>query len=71
MKKYRLTKITVKTTEIISISKGAQDSVCPLCQQPLSALIAPNESSAGLQNSEPRLTELSPAVESAADELKK
>jgi hypothetical protein len=39
MKKYRLTKITVKTREIISVSKTAaeeiENSVCPVCHAPL------------------------------------
>lgn len=39
MKKYRLTKITVKTREIISAQKTApeeiENSVCPVCHAPL------------------------------------
>jgi hypothetical protein len=39
MKKYRLTKITVKTREIISVAKtaatGNEDTVCPVCRAPL------------------------------------
>jgi hypothetical protein len=41
MKKYRRTKITVKTREIVSLSKNAageiEISVCPVCQAALSA----------------------------------
>lgn len=39
MKKYRLTKITVKTKEIVVMRKNAADenqtAVCPACQAPL------------------------------------
>jgi len=39
MKKYRLTKITVKTREIVSVSKAsaheAAEAVCPFCHAPL------------------------------------
>lgn len=43
MKKYRQTRITVKTREIISVSRNAanetasdvQNHVCPLCRSPL------------------------------------
>ena len=43
MKKYRLTKITVKTREVISMSRAAkgeiQTSVCPVCHSPLAAIL--------------------------------
>jgi hypothetical protein len=56
MRKYRLTRITVKTREIVSLSKKAADenenSVCPVCHAPLSA---------SLPAAEKRLVELSPA----------
>jgi hypothetical protein len=49
MKKYRLTKITVKTREIISMSKTAagenENSVCPVCHAPLSAFLPAAEHS--------------------------
>ena len=39
MKKHRLTKITIKTREIISLPKNAadevQNSICPICHAPL------------------------------------
>lgn len=50
MKKYRLTKITVKTREIISLSKNAANeseiSICPVCHSPFSAMLPAAESSA-------------------------
>lgn len=42
MKKYRLTKITVKTREIISAQKNTtneiQTPVCPICHSPIAKL---------------------------------
>jgi len=56
MKKYRLTKITVKTREIVLLPKNAADRnenpVCPLCHAPLNA---------SLPAAEKRPVELSPA----------
>lgn len=48
MKKYRLTKITVKTREIISVpaaaaaaaANEAETAVCPVCRAPLPASLA-------------------------------
>lgn len=63
MKKYRLTKITVKTREIVSRSKNAASeieiSVCPVCHAPVSA---------PLPDAEKRLAELPPAT--ARNEIK-
>lgn len=45
MKKYRLTKITVKTREVISVPATAvnesETAVCPFCRAPLPALPPP------------------------------
>ena len=56
MKKYRLTKITVKTREIISVPATAanenETAVCPVCHAPLPSLSLPNTEAAdaGLLN---------------------
>jgi len=61
MRKYRLTKITVKTKEIISTAKHEQDSTCPFCHQSLSALIPATEGSAVPPDIKKRTAELPPA----------
>jgi hypothetical protein len=70
MRKYRLTKITVKTREIISMSKETSDSTCPVCHQPLSALRPAAESSAVLPKTEKRTAELPPADLAEIDKQK-
>jgi hypothetical protein len=47
MKKYRLTKVRIKTREIISVAGYAetenQAPVCPVCHSPLAAALSPIE----------------------------
>jgi hypothetical protein len=42
MKKYRLTKITVKTREIVSLATApatvTPENICPVCHSPLSKI---------------------------------
>jgi hypothetical protein len=50
MKKYRLTKITVKTREIISVSKTTaanetEIEICPVCHTPRPVLLPAAENS--------------------------
>jgi len=60
MKKYRLTKITVRTREMVAMSKNAeietQISVCPICHSPVSQSLPIVGT-----NFEKQLTELPPA----------
>ena len=59
MKRYRLTEITFKTREIVSVSKQAQDSICPLCHQSLSNSIPVEQNSAEMQKTERQTAEFS------------
>lgn len=63
MKKHRLTKITIKTRETVSLSKNAANetpfAVCPVCHTPISIQLPPVENSAA--ESEKRLL---PAINS-------
>ena len=65
MKKYRLTKITVKTREIVSMSKNmeseTQSSVCPICHSPLALSLSAAENSNAETNRETRLAAFPPA----------
>jgi hypothetical protein len=74
MKKYRLTKITVKTREIISFSKDTtdemQNAVCPVCQAPLPFSLPVTENSAGAANARKRPNEILPAKVSGDQEKK-
>lgn len=61
MKKYRLTKITVKTKETISLSNEAvgetQMPVCPFCHHALPTPLAAAENSAAeINTNEPQST---------------
>lgn len=63
MKKYRRTKITVKTREIISVSKTAtneiETAVCPVCHTPLPVLLsaAENSNDAALIDEQTKISE--------------
>lgn len=74
MKKYRLTKITVKTREIVSMSKDSADDIhipiCPICHSPLNSSLPAAENSAVETNVEKRLATLSPAEVSDEREIK-
>jgi len=48
MRKYRLTKITVKTREVVLMTNQTKETSCPLCHQALSVLI-PSEKSPAAQ----------------------
>jgi hypothetical protein len=58
MKRYRLTKITVKTKEIISLrtdqTNGQSANVCPVCNTPLSPFLPATEDSPERMNIEQR-----------------
>jgi len=62
MKKYRLTKITVKTREIISMPGNAvheaESSICPVCHAPLSVSLPASKSSAAATSNEKPSAEL-------------
>jgi hypothetical protein len=66
MKKYQLTKITVKTREVVFLSRDTNDetqnAVCPVCHAPLSAKIPLAEKSAGAANIRQPPGELPPAT---------
>lgn len=65
MKKYRLTKITVKTREIVSVSENATDEtaapICPVCHSSLYTSLTAAEDAAAERDGEARLTKLLPA----------
>ena len=66
MKKYRLTKITVKTKEIVALSKNAagetQLLVCPFCHHALpTALVAAENPAAEINANDPHSNKLLPA----------
>lgn len=68
MKRLRLTRISIKTREVIYLSqKTVNDtlvSVCPVCHSALSASLPAAESPAAVLNNETQTTRLSPADDS-------
>lgn len=74
MKRYRPTKITVKTRETVSLVKKGDENniktVCPICCSPLSSSFPVPESSAVASQSVKRTAEL-PTAENFDNQFKK